>query len=397
MSVKEYVIYQYYTKSSLGAEKNDLSTPCARRKDCEGNVNMNQVQCDPESSYSKEPSFEEVNNENDVNDDVGKSKPTDDVRPACSQEESDYPDFEQSVAVRFYDYLAGKIEVDEACAGGHFSDTEQSVVRFIDYLAGKIQADEVISGRLSDTASSLDDSIPGHYSELIKRDHLMHLQKKLTKSFSDFEEFLRKVVPSKLNRHGWIVLAPGDVLFHEEFITFSDAYKEWEVLLEENACVNFPLIRNLATKHNIFSGKWMIFRRGLYADLTWIRIARAHREGKLGVAARISLIPENEEMNQIDHVIFVYNYDFRDRKAVFELESKLRNIGIRCRMLYKPLVFTYCDILSKNEWGMKPYIYMSTYDVKITQSTIVKTYDYAYDWNDDDDYDEGKHDGGNNQ
>ncbi|XP_033095350.1 uncharacterized protein LOC117099942 [Anneissia japonica] len=408
MSDEGYIIYQYYTRSSLGrgSEKNDSSLSI-RLKDCAGNVNMNQVQCSPGPSYSKELSCDIViDNENDVNDDVGKGRATDDVRAACLHEKNDYLDFEQSVAVRFFDYTTGKIQVDKVCSGRLFSDTEQSVVvRFIDYLTGKIQADEVWSGRLfSDTASSLHDSIPGLSSELIKRNHLMPLQKKFTKRFSDFEEFLMKLVPSNLKRKGiigWIVLAPRDFLLYEDFVSLTEAYTEWGRLLEENVPVNFPLIRNLAEKHNIFSGKWMIFRQnGLHADLTWIRIARAHEDGKLGVATRISLLPVDEKMNSGDHVIFVYNDDFRDRKAVFELEKKLRMIGIRCRMLYKPLVFTFCNIFTQNIWKMKPYIYTSTYDVKKTQSTIVKTYDCAYDCNNDD-YDEGKHDdhdyyGGNN-
>ncbi|XP_033095356.1 UPF0696 protein C11orf68 homolog [Anneissia japonica] len=228
------------------------------------------------------------------------------------------------------------------------------------------------------------------------------------KSYSDFEEFLRMVVPSKLKRngiYGWIVLAPKYFLIEEDHVRMSDASTEWETLMEENIRVNFPLVRKLAEKHSVFVGKWMIFLpNGLHADLTWIRIARAHQEGKLGVAARISLMSIHEEDCPYYHVAFVYNYDFRDKKTVFEIESNLRDIGIRCRMLYKPMAFSYCDIHSGNEWGMKPYIYTSTYDVKKKQSTIVKTYDYAYDCNDDgdNDFDEEKHDdhdnyGGNNQ
>ena len=116
----------------------------------------------------------------------------------------------------------------------------------------------------------------------------------------------------------------------------------------------------------------MIFRRrGIHADLSWERIFRATIIGRLGVSAKISTWEENEETQ----VICVYNNNFTDKGEVRELESRLRAIGIRCSMHYKPDVFTYLGVYRGNEWGLKPVVYYSNFDLRKNSSVIVANYE----------------------
>ncbi len=81
------------------------------------------------------------------------------------------------------------------------------------------------------------------------------------------------------------------------------------------------------------------------------------------------------EKDEPRHVICVYNENFTDNAEVRELESRLRAIGIRCTMQYKPDVFTYLGVYRGNEWNLRPVMYVSDFDLRKNSSTIVSNYD----------------------
>ncbi|XP_071962647.1 uncharacterized protein [Antedon mediterranea] len=203
-------------------------------------------------------------------------------------------------------------------------------------------------------------------------------EEKYMGSIFDFEEMMTKFHPSKFKANCWIALAHKEPAREPANSNARNdvpgLLSEWTWHLESGHTVSFPLLRDLAIRHQVLHGKWMIFRKtGPHVDLAWDIIGRAHHQGKLGSFTKVSTPTESKS-----HVICVYNDDFTDKNSVYELESKLRNLGIHCRMKYKPDVFTYCIIYSQNKWGMKPFIYTSTYDVMTRKSVIVKDYDYDY-------------------
>ena len=75
----------------------------------------------------------------------------------------------------------------------------------------------------------------------------------------------------------------------------------------------------------------------MHTDLTWERVFRAMIAGRLGISAKVSTVGN---MMDNKHVICVYNRDFTSVSDVRELEARLRGIGIKCRLAYKPDVFT---------------------------------------------------------
>ena len=115
-------------------------------------------------------------------------------------------------------------------------------------------------------------------------------------------------------------------------------------------------------------------KRGPHVDLTWERIFRATIAGRLGISAKVSSALEDSDDDD-RHVICVYCRDFTDEAGVAELENRLRQLGIRCRLSYKPDVFTYLGVYRNNEWGLRPTIYTSEFDVKKKCSNVVSLYD----------------------
>ena len=114
--------------------------------------------------------------------------------------------------------------------------------------------------------------------------------------------------------------------------------------------------------------------RGPHVDLTWERIFRATITGNLGITTKVSSARGNGSMGDQNHVICVYSKDFTDEAGVMALEARLRGLGIRCRLVYKPDAFTYLGVYRRNEWGLSPVIYTSEFDIRKNCSTVVSVY-----------------------
>ncbi|XP_071961843.1 UPF0696 protein C11orf68-like isoform X2 [Antedon mediterranea] len=108
------------------------------------------------------------------------------------------------------------------------------------------------------------------------------------------------------------------------------------------------------------SGKWMIFPKRDYVDHIWGKIAEATVSGKLGegaTMAKVAPVGDNEESSYIA----VYTPDYRNKAQVYEVERKLRDIGIKGTMKYKPDINTKTGVYRHNNYKMRPSIYV-TYD-----------------------------------
>ncbi|XP_038046494.1 UPF0696 protein C11orf68 homolog [Patiria miniata] len=150
----------------------------------------------------------------------------------------------------------------------------------------------------------------------------------------------------------------------------------WEDLLHSGQPVTFQEIKRIAVAHRCLSGKWMVMKEtGIHADLTWERIFRATVAGQLGTSTKVSSAPAMGDDSDYSHVICIYSEDFTDKSGVMKLETRLRQLGIRCRLTYKPDAFTHLRIYRDNEFGLKPTIYASEFDVRKNASVVISVYE----------------------
>ena len=111
----------------------------------------------------------------------------------------------------------------------------------------------------------------------------------------------------------------------------------------------------------------MIFTdTSLKAEVNWEKIVKAMSEKRIpSWCASVSLSDGSGK-----HCICVFNTDFTDRDNVDELDRALRSIGVYGQMVYKPDIYTYIDVYKTNEWGIRPTIYKSDYDLRSGRSII---------------------------
>ncbi|KAJ0400889.1 hypothetical protein P43SY_004501 [Pythium insidiosum] len=107
----------------------------------------------------------------------------------------------------------------------------------------------------------------------------------------------------------------------------------------------------LARKHKVVSGKWMIFRNTETVDDAWTKIARAVLQSHLGDAAKVSPVSTKPQQGN-SHVICVYVPDFTNTDDVLRVRDTLRALGIDDKIMFKPDAYTHCGIYSKNPWGI---------------------------------------------
>lgn len=142
----------------------------------------------------------------------------------------------------------------------------------------------------------------------------------------------------------------------------------WEAMQESGRPINLNTVLDLARAYRCLSGKWLIhMETGFKVDHAWAKVARGIVTGDFGMSAKVS---PSDNANGVwkRHVICVYNSDFNDQEAVFNLEDGLRKAGIKCGMTYKPDAFTYMGIYRSNKWQIRPAIYASDYDLNLQMS-----------------------------
>lgn len=147
----------------------------------------------------------------------------------------------------------------------------------------------------------------------------------------------------------------------------------WQDLQSSGKPISKEAIFELARKFNVTAGKWMIFVDvGAKGDLIWSIVAKGVLTGKtLAQLAKINTIdPNTSHPNR--HVVCIFNKNFLNMDEVMESERTIRSLGIKCKLLYKPDVFTYLNVYAGNKWKLSPVIYESHYDI-IQRRSIVNT------------------------
>ena len=114
------------------------------------------------------------------------------------------------------------------------------------------------------------------------------------------------------------------------------------------------LIVEIAKKHNVLHGKWLLNVKPESASEVWPKIRNACIAGKLGSTAKISDQPENGTF-----VICAYTNNFTDKKDVLRVRQAIHELGIytKTALHYKPDAITLLDIYSGDMKGMRTTVY----------------------------------------
>lgn len=84
------------------------------------------------------------------------------------------------------------------------------------------------------------------------------------------------------------------------------------------------------------SGKWLIFGSIEEIDELWLKIKTATLSGQLGPSTKVSTAkPNKNAADNNTRVICVFTEDFHNTEDVSRIETALRALGIKQKMVYK--------------------------------------------------------------
>lgn len=171
--------------------------------------------------------------------------------------------------------------------------------------------------------------------------------------------------------YGWVgvVNETKKCLESERLEDLDGLIETWQQHLNGNKPVNYEVIKDLALRYHIRTGKWILFSdQGGKVDHLWSIIATSVI--KDNIPCHSAKVSTNDA--ECEHVICIYNTDFTDTGEVLEAEKAIRQMGIKGRLQYKPDIYTDLFIYAGNEWGLKPFIMTSQFDLS-TRSSIIKS------------------------
>ncbi|KAG7088630.1 hypothetical protein E1B28_012602 [Marasmius oreades] len=113
-----------------------------------------------------------------------------------------------------------------------------------------------------------------------------------------------------------------------------------------NITLTVASLDELARRHGITAGKWMMFCTTGEVDMVWEKVARFCMEEMKGYA-RVS---PNKGDDQ--HVVSVYVEDFEKYSEVMRVREALKEIGFNRPIGFKMDAYTLLGIYRKNPWGI---------------------------------------------
>lgn len=236
--------------------------------------------------------------------------------------------------------------------------------------------------------------------------------KQLSESLSDF---LTRLPPSTttLESGPWIFIAnptsphrptdPNFAVFKQQGTLLLEQYQHRRLTLEEANPAKPPgsitrmlapnkakletSLTTLAKSNNLTSGKWMLFPTPSSVDAIWSRVAKATLDGSLGIAAKVATDHHSSGSGNGNHsaddgdiddgidggigsannpkperVICIYTANAWCKPDVFRVLTALEKLGLvdgDKPIYYKCDAYTYLDIMSGNEWKLRPSLYGS--------------------------------------
>jgi len=172
-----------------------------------------------------------------------------------------------------------------------------------------------------------------------------------TSSPNDIQSFLSRWPPSRTpaSRCAWIAAKRGQR--GGQFEDVDGLRASFRALVKRPRQVTVTAVDNLARKHNVLGGKWLIYANPRDIDELWGKVVRLLcLERKRGEAKVSSNRGE-------DHVICVFMDDYTQVDEVNGLRDALREIGVTKKIGFKPDVYTYVGIYARNPWNIRPSLY----------------------------------------
>merc|ERR1712025_1216094 len=121
-------------------------------------------------------------------------------------------------------------------------------------------------------------------------------------------------------------------------------------------------------------GKWLCHLPTGVIDQVWGKLATTMMCGGLGPSVYMVKVSPKEdihpELSRGEHVICVYNTDYKDTEQVMRVENLMRSAGVTTNLTYKPDIFSALGIYRNNKWGFRPTIYHSRVMVAEGRSKI---------------------------
>ena len=118
---------------------------------------------------------------------------------------------------------------------------------------------------------------------------------------------------------------------------------------EDEAKITHDFVLELAKKHGVLHGKWLLWFSPEHVVENWTKIRNSLLNGELGPTAKISSSPEGGS-----HVVCVYCPDFTDSEELLRIRRGIANAGIMTKLLrYKTDAFTYLGIYADNKWKLR--------------------------------------------
>ena len=172
------------------------------------------------------------------------------------------------------------------------------------------------------------------------------------------EKWLEQHRPSLVTRSqgvGWIAVKLRDK--GRKVVEAKVAWEEWK------GERSMQVVNQLAEQFGVEGGKWMCHLAKDGIDEVWGKVARTLLSGGLGspvYMVKVSPV-DDSKMPQADgeHVLIVYNTDYRSTEQVMRVENLLRSAGVASPLNYKPDIFSALGIYRNNKWGFRPTIYTS--------------------------------------
>jgi len=130
---------------------------------------------------------------------------------------------------------------------------------------------------------------------------------------------------------------------------------EWKSLVESNVKITHQHLIDLAEKHNVLHGKWLLYVKAEDIETDWPKIRNAIIEGKLGSTAKISDTPERGS-----HVVCIYCPNFLDKDELLRVRRSISNeVGMykTSVLRFKMDAVTYLNLYAGNKWKVKTCSY----------------------------------------
>jgi len=162
-------------------------------------------------------------------------------------------------------------------------------------------------------------------------------------------------IVSRSSGVGWIA-----VKFKDKGKKVLEAKAAWDSFEGEKS---MEVVNNLAEEFRVKGGKWLCHLPTGLIDQVWSKLATTLMCGGLGPSVyMVKVSPRQDihpEQSRGEHVICVYNTDYKDTEQVMRVENLMRSAGVTTILTYKPDIFSALGIYRNNKWGFRPTIYSS--------------------------------------